>query len=291
MSTEPTKIHTVEMCGAIGKCMASPQSYASNLSSYQQGNPRQVAAHALRKLEEARALDVATHEKNLPAIEANKAISERVEALMAEIGMPKSYSERDRTSRARYPKSITHSAGYITDLRRHCLTDDGFAMATQTYERLKRDYDAYAVRAEAEAAEADRKRERDAAAVVEKRKADMELAAILLRYELPIESDWPEVLEALCAKNQRLDLAVSMKATRMDWSDGPYRVRHSLDRFTIESTEDKDIANDVLECLADFEDGRVFRDTTWNYDRLFASVEDETLRADCAKAFERSEAA
>ena len=36
---------------------------------------------------------------------------------MAEIGMPKSYSERDTKSRARYPKTITHSAGYIADLR------------------------------------------------------------------------------------------------------------------------------------------------------------------------------
>lgn len=283
-----TTIQAVEMCGAIGKCMASPQSYASNLSSYQQGNPRQVAAHALRKLEEARALDVATHEKNLPAIEANKVTAARVEALMAEIGMPKSYSERDRTSRARYPKSITHSAGYITDLRRHCLTDDGFASATLTYERLKRDYDAYAARAEQEAVAADRKREQEAAALVERRKADMELAALLLRYELPIDSTWGDVLEALCGKNQRLDLAVAMRATRGDWSDGPYRVRHALDRFTIETTEDKDIANDVLECLADFEDGRVFRDTTWNYDRLFASVGDEVLRADCIKAMERA---
>ena len=285
--TTNTAIQLVELCGAIGKCMASPQSYASAMSSYQQTNPRAVAAHALRKLEEARALDIATHEKNLPAIEANKVIAARVECLMAEIGMPTSYSERDRTSRARYPKSITHSAGYIGDLRRHCVTNDNFDTATSTYERLKREYDAYAVRAEAEAAEADRKRQREADAVIERRKADMELAALLLRYELPIESSWEDVLDALRKKNQRLDLAVAMRQTRGDWSEGPYRVRDALDRFTVETTEDKDIANDVLDCLRDFEDGRVFRDTTWNYDRLFASVEDEVLRADCLKALER----
>lgn len=283
-TTEPLKIQPVEPCGAIGKCMASPQSYASHVSSYQQTNPRAVAAHALRKLEEARALDVATHEKNLPAIEANKVIAARVEALMADIGMPKSYSERDRNSRARYPKTITHSAGYIGDLRRHCVTDDCFASATTTYERMKRDYDAYAVRAEAEATEADKKRQREAEAALEKRKADMELATLLLRYGLPIESTWDDVLEALRNKHQRLDLAVAMQLTRGDWSAGPYRVRDALDRFSIETTEDNDIANDVLDCLQDFEDGRVFRDATWSYTRLFASVTDEALRADCLLA-------
>lgn len=283
----PLTIQPVEPCGAVGKCMSSPASYSSRMS-YGADKPRAVAGHALRELEAARARDVATHEKNLPAIEANKAVAARVEALMTEIGMPKSYSERDTKSRARYPKTITHSAGYIADLRRHCLTSDGFEHATSTYERLKKDYDAYAARAEEEAKQADAKREREAAALVEKRKADMELAAVLLRYALPLDSSWSDVLDALCEKDQRLDLAVAMQRTRRDWSEGPYRVKNALDRFQIETTEDKDIANDVLSCLEDFEDGRVFRDTSWSYDRLFASVKDEVLSADVQKALQHA---
>lgn len=284
----PITIQPVELCGAIGKCMASPSSYASHVGRYQQENPRAVAAHALRELEAARARDIATHEKNLPAIETNKAVRARVEALMAEIGMPTSYTERDTKSRARYPKTIRHDAGYLSDLRRHCPTSDGFEHATSTYERLKKDYDAYAARAEEEANQADAKRQREAAALVEKRKADMELATVLLRYELPLESSWSDVLDALCEKDQRLDLAVAMQRTRGDWSEGPYRVKNALDRFQIETTEDKDIANDVLSCLDNFEDGRVFRDTSWSYSRLFASVKDETLSADVQKALQHS---
>jgi len=284
----PPTIQPVDPCGAIGKCMASPSSYASSLSSYGSTNPSAVAARALRELEAARARDLDTHEKNLPAIEANMAVRARVEALMAEIGMPASYTERDTKSRSRYPKTIRHGAGYLGDLLRHCPTTDGFETATSTYERLKKDYDAYAARAEEEAKQADAKREREAAALVEKRKADMELAAVLLRYALPIDSSWSDVLDALCAKDQRLDLAVAMQRTRGDWSEGPYRVRNALDRFQIETTEDKDIANDVLSCLEDFEDGRVFRDTSWNYGRLFASVKDEVLAADVQKALQHS---
>lgn len=284
----PVTIQPVELCNAIGKCMGSPSSYASYVGRYQQENPRAIAAHALRELEAARARDVATHEKNLPAIEANKTVLSRIEALMAEVGMPASYTERDTKSRARYPKTIRHDAGYLGDLRRHCRTDDSFDHATSTYERLKKEYDAYAARAEEEAKQADAKKAREAQALVEKRKADMELAAILLRYQLPLESSWSDVVEALCEKDQRLDLAVAMQRTRGDWSEGPYRVENALDRFRIETTEDKDIANDVLSCLEDFEDGRVFRDTTWSYGRLFAEAADQQLSGDVQKALQRA---
>jgi hypothetical protein len=267
--------------------MSSPSSYASRMS-YGADKPRAVAAHAMRELEAARARDVATHEKNLPAIEANKAVRARIEALMTEVGMPSSYTERDTKSRARYPKAITHSAGYIGDLLRHCPTSDSFEFATITYERLKKDYEAYAARAEEEAKQADAKKAREAEALVEKRKADMELATILLRYQLPLESTWSDVLDALREKDQRLNLAVAMAQTRADWSEGAYRVNGALGSFKIETTEDKDIANDVLSCLEDFEDGRVFRDTTWSYGRLFAEAADQQLSGDVQKALQRA---
>lgn len=282
-------IQTVEPCNAIGKCMASPSSYASSLSTWSSKSPKAVATRALQELESARAKDVATHEKNGPAIEANKAIVARVMALMAEIGMPTSYTERDTKSRARYPKTVRHDAGYLGDLRRHCPTTDSFEHATHTYQRLLGDYRTYAERAEVEAKQAEAVKAREAEALIEKRKADMELATMLLRYQLPIDSSWSDVLEALRTKNQRLDLAVAMLQTRGDWSEGPYRVSDALGRFQIETTEDKDIANDVLSCLEDFSDGRVFRDATWNYSRLFASALDQQLSTDVQVAMQRED--
>lgn len=285
--SEPTKIMPVELCGLVNKCMSSPSSYASYMT-YGSKSPTAVAAHALRELEAARAKDVATHERNLPAIENNKVIAARVEALMIEIGMPKSWSERDTKSRSRYPKTITNEAGWIGDVRRNCKTDDSFTHATSSYERLLKDYTAYAERAQVEADQAAKKVQAERDAELAKRKTDMELAAILLRYELPIESDWSDVLDHLCSKDQRLNLAVAMEQTRNDWNEGPYRVRGALNGFNIESTEDKDIANDILGCLEDFEDGRVFRDTTWNYSRLFGSVADQQLVTDCRTAMQHT---
>jgi hypothetical protein len=281
--TEPLKIMPVEQCGAVGKCMSSPSSYrehAKGSYSYTEPTIARIAAYALQQLEAARARDVAAHEKNLPAIENNKAVAAAIVAQNESVGMPKRWSERDRNSRSRYPKTIGHDAGYLTDIAREVKTDDGFTSATSTYERLKKEYDAYAEQGKREAEQLERKKEAEQQALVNKRKADMELAAILLRYELPIEYSWYAVLDHLRRKDQRIDLAVAMRQTRGDWSEGAYRVTDAMARFTIRNDEDKDIANDVLGCMHDFEDGRVFRDTTWNYDRLFASVTDRQLVAD-----------
>lgn len=285
---ENTKILPLKSCGFIGKCMSSPSGYAGEISSYRTPSAKYVAEHAMKRLEEARAKDVAAHQENIPAIENNKLVAARIEALMAELGMPNSWSERDTKSRARYPKSITHAAGWIGDVRRNCPTDDGFTAATYTYDRLKIDYLSYVERANEEAKKVEQQAQSQRDSEIAKRKADMELATMLLRYGLPIESEWSDVLEHLRAKDQRLDLAIAMEKTRGDWSEGPYRVKDALDRFQIETTEDKDIANDVLSCLEDFEDGRVFRDTTWSYGALFASIEDQQLVSDCQKATQQA---
>ena len=283
---EQLKIMPVEQCGQVGKCMASPSSYGSSMPSYGLKTTDRIAARALIELNAARARDVALHEKNLPAIENNRLVAAQIIALNEAVGMPKRWSERDRNSRSRYPKTIGHDAGYLTDIAREVKVDDGFAYATQQFERMLKEYQAYAEQGQREAQAAERQAERDKQALIEKRKADIELAAILLRYELPIESSWSDVLENLRGRHQRLDLAVAMSQTRGDWSEGPYRVRRAMDRFTIRDNEDKDIANDVLGCMDDFEDGRVFRDTAWSYDRLFASVEDKQLAADVQRAMQ-----
>ncbi len=287
--SDDRKIMPVEQCGFVNKCMASPQSYASSLSSYRTPTSKAIADYALAQLEAARAKDVALHEANLEAIERNQGTADRVRAFMEEIGMPKSWSERDTKSRSRYPRNVSREAGWITDITRFIKTDDGFAYATSSYENLKARYDEYAAAAARETAQAEQQRQRAAEAEREARKANIELARIVLRYELSDESTWEDVLDALRGKDQRVDLALAMMATRGDWSEGPYRVRDAIDRFTIVTDEDKQIANDVIACLCEFEDGRVFRDTTWNYDRIMASVADQQLTADALAAYQHRE--
>lgn len=287
MLTPNLKIMPVEPCGLVNKCMSSPSSYGNYLPDYMHYREKTaavIAPYALQQLEASRAKDVAAHEKNLPALENNKAVAAAIIALNEAVGMPKRWSERDRNSRSRYPKTIGHDAGYLTDIARECKTDDGFASATASYERLKREYDAYAEQGKREAEHAKEAAAREEAEKLEKRKADMELATILLRYGLPVETDWDGVLEHLRGKEQRIDLALAMLDTRGDWSEGCYRVSAALHRFTIRTDEDKEIAANVLGCTAEFEDGRVFRDSAWSYDAIFASVPDQQLVTDARLA-------
>lgn len=122
---------------------------------------------------------------------------------------------------------------------------------------------------------------REAQAEQEKRQrlADIDLARMIVRYQGFDSYDCVDMLELLRSRNKYLDLAIAMMQTRGDWSEGFYRVSNALARFEISDDQDKLIVSDIVACMGS-EDGRVFRDTTWSYDRLFELVEDQQLVAD-----------
>lgn len=287
------KIMPVEQCGAVGKCQSSPSGYTSYLkASYRYSEPSEVrvAEYALQQLADARQKDEEAHARNLPAIENNKAVAAAIEALMNGIGMPRSYSERDLKSRSRYPKTITMKAGYLGDIQRHVMVTDHFEIATRTYQELLKRYTEFQKLATEKAERAQRERDQAAERERQARLANVELAEIILRYGMDREFDWRDVLDALCDQHQRADLAVAMMRVRHDWSDGPDAVSNAIDRFKIETDEDKEIANSVLRNLGEGwdGDGRCFRDCSWNYDRLIASLP-EQLGADINIAWRRSQ--
>lgn len=286
----PTEAPKFARVGAVGRCMAHPASYKNDAAYSYETNPpmKRIAALALRKLEEARALDIAQHEINGPFIEANRTARARIQALMDELGVPKSFSEPDTKSRARFPKRITMDAGYLGDMRRNFPVDDGFDMATTTYLSLKAKYDAYALEAEGEAARLAAARAAEEERQKAARRANIEMATIILRYGLDVDSTWSDILDALRKRDQRLDLACAMQLTRGDWSDGYYRVSDALDRFIVKTPEDAAIQTDILSCFNEDIDGRVFRDTTWSYGALFAGAEDQQLSTDIQLALSKA---
>lgn len=286
------KIMPVEQCGAVRKCMASPQSYKSQMRSgysYREPSNKSIAAFALQKLEEAWAADKATHERNAAALEVNAAVRERVQSVMDEVGMPKTRRVRDG-NRMKFgmPKMKTIDAGYLDDLRAAVPVTDGFNDCKSAYERLKPLYDKFAEEAEKEAEVAAQAAEREAEREKAERRANIELAKIILRYDLPEDFTWNDCLDELRKRDQRLNLAVAMSQTRGDWSSGFWRVSDALSRFKIETDEDKDIANDIVSCMND-DDGRVFRDTVWNYSRLFETASDTQLSTDIQLALSKVE--
>lgn len=287
MNIEELKIMPVEICNAMGKLYSNPADFKSRMNtynSYREPSMMSIALHALSALEAARKTDVETHEKNIPALEMNKRVVEHLTAVNAALGMPDGWSTTDPNSRARYPKMIRHDAGWKQDIRQHVRINDSFDHVTGQYSTMLTRYTEY--KAQAEKADEQKKAEADRieAERLAKRKADLAFVTICQRYELPLESEWDDLLDNLRGRDQRLDLAIAMQDVRNDWNEGCGAVESALARFTIRNDEDKDIANDVLGCTHDFEDGRVFRDTVWSYDRLFASVQDRQLVADAEMA-------
>lgn len=281
------KIMPVEQCGFVGKCYSSPQSYASAIR-FGQPTPKRISDHAVSALEEARTKDVEAHARNIPAIENNTAIRASIEDFMSGIGMPKKFSVPKPGSR-RFNRTISVEAGYFSDMNRAVPISDGFDQATATYNRLKADYDRFAADA---AAAAERTRE-EAERAEERKRAErlenLELARIILRHGLKEDAEWRDVLETLRGRDKRLDLAIAMEDTRGDWSEGFHRVRYAIDRFKLETDQDKEILADILPLLSgDEEDGRIFRDTTWGYNALYKLVEDQQLVTDARLAREKA---
>ncbi|NLS19856.1 hypothetical protein HGP16_25285 [Rhizobium sp. P40RR-XXII] len=274
----------LEQCGFVGRCMSDPRSYASSMNHWREPTAKEIAARANSELEAARQKDIDAHERNLPKIEINRQLREKIVAIMKEAGIPDSYSERDMKSRSRFPKNIRYDAGYLGDLNRNVKITDGFDAATWTYNSLKARYDEYAKQAEQEDARRKADQDREAAAALEKRRNDLKLAEIIIRYGLDEAIDWDGALAALREKDQRLDLAAAMYQTRGDWSDGYYRVSDALGRFTVATPEDAAIQTDILSCFNDDIDGRIFRDTAWNYSRLFSEAADQQLSKDVQTA-------
>lgn len=124
------------------------------------------------------------------------------------------------------------------------------------------------------AAEATKKKEEQAKQAEEK-EAWKRIAFVDLCRDVeldPLETGLDQVKEKLLASDKYLDLAAAGIETRCDWSDGCWRVRNALGRFSVADARDQEIYEEWQELCDDFEDGRVFRDCKWNYDRVMELV-------------------
>lgn len=220
-------------------------------------------------------------ESNVAAIENNKKIVTKITQIMKDLGIPNNWSRSYyKTANSRKMTTETNQAGYIGDLSRNVPTsddslsklravDDVVSAAVRYAETLKQK-----IRAE--------QQEKDKA---EKAKKEVVAKARLqLKYGLTEFSDWDEVLEALDSKDKYFALARAGEETRGYWGEGFGKVEYALSKFEVVTEEDKEIEKEYSEILeqhanGDCEDGRVFRDTTYNYSVLYAKV-DEALMKD-----------
>lgn len=228
----------------------------------------------------------AIYDENLPVLENNKAIVEKVKSIMRGLGVKDTYSHSYfKTNRSTSKTIETRSAGYLADLERTFKTSQPrvpsltdvlghyFDGHQSTYEKLKREITQRVYDAEQE-----------------RKKKEQEHGIALLRAKYTPEdamSESCDILDGILSKCKYLRLAHSLEKNRGDWSDGYSYAECGINGFDVETTEDQEIYNEIQGIIDDGNssgdiDGRVFRDCEYNYGFLFGKVE-QTLMNDYTK--------
>lgn len=260
--------------------------YAGNAfkygSSYYERDPKTIEevdtrlTQLLAKAEQERAKVLEEHQANIPAIENNQKVREKITQIMKDIGIPNNYSTSEfKTQRSRTKTTTTHSAGYLGDLQRNVpVSDEKDRMLTlikSAEDSFKRSTDTLKATIRKELQEAEK---------TEKAKKEvLAKARLQVKYGLDEDSDWSDVLDALDSKDKYFNLARSMEAVRNDWNDGFGPVEWAISEFIVETEEDKDIEACIQNLLESEEQGgRIFRDCEYNYSVLYGKVSEELLK-------------
>lgn len=218
-----------------------------------------------------------SHEVNVPAIENNLKIHEKVTLLMRDtLKIPSGYSTYEyKSSRSRNKTETRHTAGYIGDLQRNVKTSDGYEQKLrdlnsypETFKRIANDLKGKIRSAEAEKAKAEKAK-----------KEVLAKARLQVKYGLTEDSDWSDVLDVLDSKCKYFELARAMEDTRNDWNEGYGRVQYAISSFPVETPEDQEIYDEIFELAHEYGDidGRVFRDCAYNYSVLYGKVDAELM--------------
>lgn len=211
---------------------------------------------------------------NLPAIENNRKIREKITLLMNHIGVTQSYSTWEyKTSRSKTKTQSNHRAGYVDDLDRCVPVTIRGAKPDVAYFRktIEQKYQVELERI--------KKVERDREAA-EEAKIRSHTEALLRAKYTPDNamSTKNDILQAILKKDKYLHLAYYLEMNRGDWNDGYSYAEMGLDGFNVVTDLDKEIVEEIQGLIDNWDhDGRVFRDCTYNYGYLYGLVEDQQL--------------
>lgn len=233
------------------------------------------ARNRLRRNEELMETAKQIHAANLPAIEKNVKARLELGQIMDGLGIPRTYTAIDEKSRKSIKPRITLPSGWVEDLDRFLPVDDGFQAYMSRYNTCQNDLENKAAALQKAETEKREKEIRERAKEEEKRAAWVRVGILAKKYNLPEDTDEFALFDHILSQHPLLNLANAMMKTRGDWSNGFWRVEAALDG--VPYSEYPDIVTDIYDCM-DYDDGRVFRDTTYNYDVLFGMMDEELYR-------------
>lgn len=230
------------------------------------------------RLEEAWQKAQVVHNKNKPALAANRAIHEAVTTFMNSIGIPARYSMVTGSRAGRTVRAI-RNAGWREDLGKCVPVDDNYQAVEKAYKESLARVERWEAVAKHKQTQAERERANE-------QRKQFALFRLAIKYGLELETATPDtLLETILSKDKFLALAYGLERNRRDWSEGPSIAQAALERFlespVVDSQVEESIRRDIQDEIDDWQgDGRVFRDCTWNYSRIYLLCEDDGLKAD-----------
>lgn len=236
---------------------------------YQYNRALQLIAQAYKHVEQ-----VSKH--NDVILENNRKIVASITELMNFYGIPKTYRVLDSKSRARFPKSIEKTSGWVVDLQMHVKTDDGrnnVIKKIKGFEETINTIRAQIVENEKKLKE-EKQKELDEMAAEENRQVF--LIQMIKKYDLAPNTSASNLFDFFMKSNKYLALARSLEKNRLDWSDGYEYAQDGLDKFCVlvENEMDDRIIKNIQNAIDDWDgDGRVFRDIDWSYGTLYDYVQ------------------
>lgn len=215
----------------------------------------------------------AIHERNIPKIENNKAVYNNAITFMKNLGL----CEEEAYTKRMGGKTYWKTAEWKLSIIKMIPVTDSFEQKESNYKRAienLNNQEHKLIRIEQQKAVESKKK-------LEEQEKQKQLIKIAIKIEEKFGQELTQykiddLLEILRDNDKYLDLAVAMELTRCNWSEGFYRVRSALDRFKIETEEEKTIISDISECMY-CDDGRVFRDCEYNYSVLYDKVNPEIM--------------
>lgn len=236
---------------------------------YQYNRALELIAQAYKHVEQ-----VSKH--NDVILENNRKIVASITELMNFYGIPKTHWVVDQKSRARFPKKIEKTSGWVSDLQRFVkTTDDRDAVIKKIkgFEQTINTIRAQIVEDEKKRKE-EKQKELDEMAAEENRQVF--LIQMIKKYDLAPNTSASNLFHFFMKSNKYLALARSLEKNRLDWSDGYQYAQDGIDQFAvlIENEMDGRIIKNIQNAIDDWDgDGRVFRDIEWSYGSLYDYVQ------------------
>lgn len=220
------------------------------------------------------------HQKNLPKIQELTAEIEEIHSFMASKGFGPTYKAVDEKSRKNIKPLITHTSGYVLDMKREYSLEDGYAAFVSKHEAVKNKIKVLRELCARERREIDNKKgqekktNKNFARLIEINTKLPEPIQDIHEYDLE-DMAW-SVRERVLRQSKLLALADAMCRVRGNWNDGCGLVEDCL--FVPSNQQETEIiaaVSDAVDSFHDCQDGRVFRDCDWSYTDIFGKVKSE----------------